>query len=221
MHKTYGFLGVEATTLGRIASYYYLSHRTVQHFAQNISSAMKIEDVLKVRWITLLIYFATRFFHFFFCLWGHVKISTPLQVLSDCSEYDELPVRHNEDMLNEDLAKFCPIKVNQYTFDSSNTKTHLLFQSHFSRNQLPSTDYLTDTKSVLDQAIRIIQVWTVMTWWIMIEIQKLYYHLRSTLFARICSGHDRCLCGFWLAVLHAANADPAPDGCAGTMESWQ
>lgn len=42
--------------------------------------------------------------------------------------------------------------------DSSNTKTHLLLQAHFCQLTLPSSDYYTDTKSVLDQAIRILQV---------------------------------------------------------------
>lgn len=41
--------------------------------------------------------------------------------------------------------------------DSPHQKAHLLLQSHFSRNPLPCSDYATDTKSVLDQAIRILQ----------------------------------------------------------------
>ena len=41
--------------------------------------------------------------------------------------------------------------------ESANTKTFLLLQSHFSRLQLPCSDYYTDTKSVLDQTIRILQ----------------------------------------------------------------
>ena len=83
------------------------------------------------------------------------------QVLCDSNEYNELPVRHNEDQLNTELAKMCPIQVNQFTMDSPNTKAHLLLQSHFSRNQLPCSDYNTDTKSVLDQAIRILQVFLI------------------------------------------------------------
>ena len=59
-----------------------------------------------------------------------------------------------------ELAKKLPVEVNQYAFDSAHTKTNLLLQAHFSHEQivLPSTDYKTDTKSVLDQAIRILQV---------------------------------------------------------------
>lgn len=39
---------VEATTLGCIASYYYLTHSTVQHFCQNLQASMDLEAVLKV-----------------------------------------------------------------------------------------------------------------------------------------------------------------------------
>lgn len=43
--------------------------------------------------------------------------------------------------------------------DSPHTKAHLLFQAHFSRiKELPIIDYRTDTQSILDQAIRILQV---------------------------------------------------------------
>ena len=57
-----------------------------------------------------------------------------------------------------DLAAKVPLPVDEYSLDSPHTKTHLLFQAHFSRIPLPIADYLTDTKSVLDQAIRILQV---------------------------------------------------------------
>ena len=47
--------------------------------------------------------------------------------------------------------------VDKYSYDSPHVKTHLLFQAHFSRLTLPIADYVTDQKSVLDQAIRICQ----------------------------------------------------------------
>ncbi|EEC18159.1 activating signal cointegrator 1 complex subunit 3, helc1, putative, partial [Ixodes scapularis] len=59
--------------------------------------------------------------------------------------------------LCRDLAKSCPVAVDSSTFNSPHTKAHLLFQAHFSRLQLPCSDYKTDTKSVLDQAIRLLQ----------------------------------------------------------------
>ena len=56
-----------------------------------------------------------------------------------------------------ELAKSCPVKVDSLTYDSPHTKTFLLMQAHFSRLPLPNTDFATDTKSVLDQAIRVLQ----------------------------------------------------------------
>ena len=60
--------------------------------------------------------------------------------------------------LYSDLAKQVPLEVNPHTMDSAHTKTNILLQAHFGQITLPSTDYNTDTKSVLDQAIRILQV---------------------------------------------------------------
>jgi len=41
--------------------------------------------------------------------------------------------------------------------DSPNVKANLLLQCHFSFLALPISDYYTDTKSVLDQSVRILQ----------------------------------------------------------------
>ena len=60
--------------------------------------------------------------------------------------------------MNASLASKLPIPVSPDAMDSPHTKTHLLLQAHFSRAPLPIADYGTDTKSVLDQALRILQV---------------------------------------------------------------
>lgn len=51
----------------------------------------------------------------------------------------------------------CRYPVENNSYDLSSTKAFLLFQAHFGRLPLPCADYYTDLKSVLDQAIRIIQ----------------------------------------------------------------
>lgn len=112
-----------STAVGKIASFYYLSHETMRLLYDQLSVDASIEKIL--------------------------------YLLTQVKEYSELPVRHNEDLINGDLAKACPIPVD--SLDSPHTKAHLLFQAHFSRLQLPSSDYITDLKSVLDQAIRILQ----------------------------------------------------------------
>ncbi|KAI6657394.1 hypothetical protein LOD99_142 [Oopsacas minuta] len=78
-----------------------------------------------------------------------------IKVMCNAEEYAELPVRHNEDILNKELASCLPVLVAD-NFDSPHTKTFLLYQSHFSRSHLPIADYVTDRKSVLDQSFRIL-----------------------------------------------------------------
>ena len=78
--------------------------------------------------------------------------------LQDCHEFSTLPVRHNEDNLNKELSTHLPIRVTNGSFDSSNTKAFLLLQAYLCDQPLPCTDYNTDTKSVLDQAMRVMQV---------------------------------------------------------------
>ncbi|XP_055829264.1 DExH-box ATP-dependent RNA helicase DExH14 [Solanum dulcamara] len=80
-----------------------------------------------------------------------------LQILSGASEYDELPLRHNEENYNEKLAEKVRYAVDHNRLDDPHVKTNLLFQAHFSQSELPISDYVTDLKSVLDQSIRIIQ----------------------------------------------------------------
>ena len=66
-------------------------------------------------------------------------------------------MRHNEDVLNEALAEIVPLKVPKHDMESPHVKSNLLLQAHFDRCPLPITDFKTDTKSVLDQSIRVLQ----------------------------------------------------------------
>eukprot|EP00825_Cyclidium_porcatum_P040193 TRINITY_DN502_c0_g2_i1.p1 TRINITY_DN502_c0_g2~~TRINITY_DN502_c0_g2_i1.p1 ORF type:complete len:587 (+),score=104.74 TRINITY_DN502_c0_g2_i1:77-1837(+) len=79
-----------------------------------------------------------------------------LRLLSYAKEFEEVPLRHNEENLNEELSQQCPLKVNKKAMDSPQEKTYLLFQAHIFRLSLPIRDYLTDTKLVIDSSVRII-----------------------------------------------------------------
>jgi len=135
---------VEPTKLGRIASLYYLSHRTVAQFQRTLAR----EGL------------------------GFVEI---MRVLCECPEYDELPVRHNEDKLNAEFAEHCPLEVDLaiQAYDSPHTKAFLLLQAHMWGIALPINDYKTDLKSVLDRSIPLIQA--------MVDIAAEEAQLRSTL----------------------------------------
>jgi len=121
--------GVSPSTLGRVASYYYLKYTTVALFNAELHDVDEAPS----------------------------DLPTLLRVLCDASEYDELPVRHNEEHVNAAMADGLPWAVDGRSFESPHTKANLLLQAHFSRTALPMSDYVTDLKSVLDQALRILQ----------------------------------------------------------------
>ena len=84
-----------------------------------------------------------------------------LRTLCGVAEYDELPVRHNEDKVNAELARRVEAAggyaVDARLADDPHTKANLLFQAHFLRLELPMSDYVTDAKGVIDQSVRILQ----------------------------------------------------------------
>lgn len=86
-----------------------------------------------------------------------MTIPNLLEILCNSKEFEEIPVRHNEDNLNEGLSKLVPHPVDPRTYDSPHTKTYLLIQAHLSKSPLPVRDYLTDTKIVLESSIRLLQ----------------------------------------------------------------
>ncbi|XP_055607496.1 activating signal cointegrator 1 complex subunit 3 [Uranotaenia lowii] len=117
--------GLIPTSMGRISSYYYMSHQSMRHFADRLRHDMNFEELLRA--------------------------------MVDAWEFEQHPVRHHEDVYNTDLAKLCRLKIDPLSVDNPHTKVFLLMQAHLSRVPLPNSDYGTDTKSVLDQSIRIIQ----------------------------------------------------------------
>lgn len=118
---------VESTPYGKIMSYYYLSHKTIRYLMQHVKADATFEDCLS--WI------------------------------SSAAEYDDLPVRHNEDLVNAELSKNLPLeaKFDNLPMWDPHIKAFLLLQAHFSRIDLPISDYVGDLTSVLDQSIRICQ----------------------------------------------------------------
>ena len=55
--------------------------------------------------------------HFDSSLGANTTSDELLKILTDCKEFAEMPVRHNEDLLNTELAKQCPVQLNPYTMD--------------------------------------------------------------------------------------------------------
>lgn len=84
--------------------------------------------------------------------------------LSMAVEYDELPVRHNEEFLNVDISKKVKFHAEDI-FDRDlplwdpHIKVFLLLQAYFFCMELPVADYYQDTLTVLDQTLRLTQAY--------------------------------------------------------------
>ena len=124
---------IDSTPFGKIMSYYYLSHLTIRKF---LSKARKTPP-------------------------GQTTFADVLAWVSSATEFDDLPVRHNEDLINAELAKNLPLDtvglLDGLPLWDPHVKAFLLLQAFMSRIDLPITDYVGDQTSVLDQGIRIIQ----------------------------------------------------------------
>ena len=118
---------IESTSLGKIMSYYYLSHKTIRSLIKHAKKDARFEDVLA--WMCL------------------------------ATEFDDLPVRHNEDIINAELSRNLPLSAENLGLPmwDPHVKAFLLLEAYMSRVDLPITDYVGDQNSILDQSIRIIQ----------------------------------------------------------------
>lgn len=132
--------GIHSTVLGHIASYYYLDYRSVGTFRNALADLGLGEEEMDVP----VEYKAASI------------IPQLAGLLAEAQEYEDLPVRHNEDLLNAGLAENASWPMQDYDMGSSNAKAYLLLQAHMQHMDLPISDYVNDTKSVLDQAPRII-----------------------------------------------------------------
>lgn len=116
---------ISALHLGRIASFYYLSHKTMKIFSSTLQGDMNQCDVIRA--------------------------------LCNAAEYEELPVRHNEDNLNAEMLPLLRFPPPTHLVDKPSCKAEILLQAHLGRTSLPVSDYVTDTRSVLDNSMRILQ----------------------------------------------------------------
>lgn len=86
-----------------------------------------------------------------------------LRWLCEATEYDELPTRHGEELINMEMSqqvRYTADDLDDYEFIwDPHVKSFLLLQSYMSRDELPIADYSQDTISVLDQSLRILQAY--------------------------------------------------------------
>jgi activating signal cointegrator complex subunit 3 len=132
-------VNVQPSALGYIGSYYYLSHASIHLFHQVFSGEGPMFDRAALEG----------------------DIASLCRLATQAMEFSELPVRHNEDLLNFELSRLLPWGArdeisNVMDMEKSNTKAYLLLQAYFAHTPLPISDYINDTKAVMDQIMRVV-----------------------------------------------------------------
>lgn len=135
---------VAPVLLGHIASFYYVAHNTVGMFEQCLPDVRPPGSFTSSGSVCA-------------CTSASSALIEPmLRLLCDAAEFAGLPVRHNEDGLNQELAEVLPWDTSDMSYSSPHTKAFLLLQARMAGAPLPISDYVTDTKTVLDSSVRVL-----------------------------------------------------------------
>jgi activating signal cointegrator complex subunit 3 len=124
------------TFLGRLAAKYYIQPQTSNYLYNSIKDK-KLPATKSV-------------------VEDRLEVQDMIEILSYCVEFEDVPVRHHEPEMNLHLSDMTRYPTDLSDPESPHFKTHLLFQAYLSDLPLPIRDYHTDTKTVLDNANRLI-----------------------------------------------------------------
>jgi Sec63 Brl domain len=163
---------VVSTALGRACSAYYLSHQTPKQMLLGLNETLRtfsncLNVVSPVQANSTI---KSRYIHFERdSMTDNCTISWLLYLVCSTQEFDEHPVRHNEEILNENLSKLLkwgpqppgpdtdrPLKVNKEIFKDPHTKCFLLVQAYIEKIKLPIVDYENDTKMIVENLPRLL-----------------------------------------------------------------
>ena len=86
-------------------------------------------------------------------LTAKTKMRGLLEILTAASEFDDIPIRHHEDLVLKRIADRLPVKIDNAKYNDPHVKSNILLQAHFSRIQLPP-DLESDQKLILGKIIQ-------------------------------------------------------------------
>lgn len=155
------------TSLGKAACNYYLNHKTPKQMQLGIRESLKwtkenAHDDIACDFQVSPLLRPDRM--------EIVPVAWILYALCSTHEFDELPVRHNEEFLNKELSESLPwgpdtasllspgayIHHNEEIYQDPHTKAFLLVQAFLAKIKLPISDYVNDTKTIFDNLPRLL-----------------------------------------------------------------
>lgn len=88
-------------------------------------------------------------------LTSKTKLKGLLEIVTSATEYEDLPIRKNEDVVLRRVYDRVPVKLSDVNFESPHFKAFVLLQAHFSRLTLPP-DLITDQAVVLTKVLNLL-----------------------------------------------------------------
>ena len=93
---------------------------------------------------------------FNFSLSSKTKMRGLIEILSNSSEFERLPLRQGEEKILRKMGNHMPVKITKQEYTNPSTKANILLQSYFSRTEL-SSDLLHDQEEVIIQSPKLLQ----------------------------------------------------------------
>ena len=88
-------------------------------------------------------------------LTSRTKLKGLLEIITSAAEYEELPIRKNEDVVLRRVYDRVPVKLSDTNYESPHFKAFVLLQAHFSRLTLPP-DLVMDQVFVLNKVLNLL-----------------------------------------------------------------
>lgn len=156
------------TPLGVASCSYYLLHETPRQMQFGVRECRKmVQKKLESEGTKELSSQSTPFKRSI--LVDEICLAWLMYSLCNTHEFDELPVRHNEEILNTELSKSVSWGADTQAlltgrqghhdpdiYADPHTKAFLLVQAYLERVRLPISDYVNDTKSVVENIPRLL-----------------------------------------------------------------
>lgn len=92
---------------------------------------------------------------FHLSLTANTKLRGMLEIVASASEFDDVPIRHHEDVLLRRIYDRVPLKLDKINFENPHHKVFVLLQAHFSRLTLPA-DLAQDQHDILNRVLTLL-----------------------------------------------------------------
>lgn len=92
---------------------------------------------------------------FHLSLTAQTKLRGMLEIVASAAEFEDVPIRHHEDVLLRRIYDRVPLKLDRIRYESPHHKVFILLQAHFARLTLPA-DLAQDQRDILARVLTLL-----------------------------------------------------------------